>query len=320
MKTKYIIIINISYLFLLVFFLNKNYYFLLIFLFLNLFFKQIRHFYLILFQNIRVFILFYISKNKNCLFNGGKKDKKIIVSLTTYSKRINTVFLTIETLFRQKTKADRIILWLDKDEFTLENLPNTLKKQIKKGLEIDFYHNIKSYKKFIPSLQRYGDDIIITADDDLFYSKKFIKRLYDKYLVNPNKVYYYYGFFYTDKNYHTLNFKKYEKLYKCYKFNYIGTGGGVLIPPNIFRNTDILKEEIFMKLAPTTDDVFFSVMCIINNIQVEKIHNKKNYLSTFGFIFDTQDIGLSKYNNFSVGNGQQLKNLVKYYQLKLNLA
>ena len=44
--------------------------------------------------------------------NQVKRKENIIVSLTSYPKRIGTVWLTIETLLRQSVKPDEIILWL----------------------------------------------------------------------------------------------------------------------------------------------------------------------------------------------------------------
>lgn len=40
-----------------------------------------------------------------------------------------------------------------------------------KELTIDWYHDIKSYKKLIPTLQKYPDSIIVTADDDIIYRR-----------------------------------------------------------------------------------------------------------------------------------------------------
>ena len=46
----------------------------------------------------------------------------IIVSLTTFGKRINNVHLTIESIFRQTIRPEKIILWLAESEFTEETL------------------------------------------------------------------------------------------------------------------------------------------------------------------------------------------------------
>jgi predicted transcriptional regulator len=44
-------------------------------------------------------------------------------------------------------KPNRIILWLSKDEFINQQIPITLQKQKKRGLEIEFCDELFSYKK-----------------------------------------------------------------------------------------------------------------------------------------------------------------------------
>ena len=116
---------------------------------------------------------------------------KIIVSLTSFPKRINTVSITINTILRQSVKPDKIILWLAKEEFPegKSKLPEDLLKLEKFGLTIDWCENLLSYKKLIPTLRLYPNDIIITADDDIYYEEDWIESLYSKYLQNPEYVY-----------------------------------------------------------------------------------------------------------------------------------
>src|SRR5690554_7292875 len=73
-------------------------------------------------------------------------DKEVILSLTTYNKRIFDVALTIESLFQQTIKANRIILWLAEDEFMGRDLPVKLTKLIDRGLEIRYCEDLKSYR------------------------------------------------------------------------------------------------------------------------------------------------------------------------------
>ncbi len=225
--------------------------------------KKARIFILNLYYNLIYFTKHLSSRNKLRLCNKDNRKEKIIVSLTTYSKRIKTVFLAIESIFEQEVKPDKIVLWLNKDEFMVDNLPKTLKKQIKQGLEIDFYNNIKSYKKIVPSLKKYPNDIIITIDDDILYKKDFIKNLYDSYLTNKNAIHCNYLFkFLNEKLLPTANVRDIK-----YSFNYTCTGGGVLFPPHILPN-DIFNEELFTNLAPTHDDIFISVLLYKQNTKI----------------------------------------------------
>ena len=51
----------------------------------------------------------------------------MVVSLTTFPLRIGKVHLTIQSILRQSRPADRILLWLSKEEFPEEaQLPANL--------------------------------------------------------------------------------------------------------------------------------------------------------------------------------------------------
>ena len=69
---------------------------------------------------------------------GNNVSESITISLTTFGPRIETVYLTIESLMQQSLKADRIVLCLAKSEFSEAGLPTALKKQRERGLEILF--------------------------------------------------------------------------------------------------------------------------------------------------------------------------------------
>lgn len=288
-------------------------YIIICYLFLIISIKKVRIFVLRLYYNITYFIKYLFSKYELRLYDKNDREEKIIVSLTTYSKRIKTVFLAIESIFEQEVKPDKIVLWLDKDEFTIDNLPKTLKKQIKQGLEIDFYHNIKSYKKIVPSLKKYPNDIIITIDDDMLYKKDCVKNLYNSYLSNKNAVHCNYSFkFLNEKLSPTASIRDIK-----YLFNYIGTGGGVLFPPHILPN-DIFDEDLFMKLAPIHDDLFISVLLYKQNIEI--INVNKDYLYYVKLmkkiiIINTQSIGLFNENYFKNKTKTQLIDLLDHYKI-----
>ena len=122
--------------------------------------------------------------------NYSPRAEKIIVSLTSYDKRINDVKYAIYSLLNQTFPPDKLILWLDEDSFPQreKNLPRDLLELKNFGLTIDWCENLRSYKKLIPALEKYPDDIIVTADDDIFYRSDWLKILYDAHLENPDCI------------------------------------------------------------------------------------------------------------------------------------
>lgn len=114
-----------------------------------------------------------LNSNSKGVTNDKYGNTEIIVSLTTYGRRLYRVHLTIESLMQQSMKANRIVLWLS-DEFK-DTLPQTLLKQTKRGLDIRYCKDIRSYTKLVPSLREFPEATIITVDDDIIYEYDVLK-------------------------------------------------------------------------------------------------------------------------------------------------
>jgi SAM-dependent methyltransferase len=247
------------------------------------------------------------------------RDEKIIASLTTYGMRINSVELTIKSLLEQEKKADKILLWLAEDEFNLNNIPKNLKNlHENKLIEIKFYKDIKSYKKLIPTLELHKNDIIITFDDDIIYHKSLIKKLYEEHLNYPNTVICARGHkIEFDSKQNIMPYSKWSLVSdKCIEsYDIFPTGaGGVLYPPNCFYK-DILKEELFLSLAPNADDIWFKAMTLKNNRKSKILsQNNKEFANIFT-IEGTQENSLYHTNIFKGLNDKYIKNIFKLYNL-----
>ena len=103
--------------------------------------------------------------------NKVESEPNLIVSLTSYGRRVDKGYYTIISLLRQTYKPDAIILWLDKDNWDDSKLPKSIQDLKKKGLEVKYCIDLRSYKKLIPALLEYPKSIIVTCDDDIYYKK-----------------------------------------------------------------------------------------------------------------------------------------------------
>ena len=197
-------------------------------------------------------------------------DSDVVISLTTYSKRINQVHIVVESLFRQTQQANRIILWLAKEEFSDDTIPLILKKQIDRGLEIKYCEDIKSYKKLLPVLSLTPDSTIITVDDDYIYPLNFVENLLKIHFRYPQSVCYYTGNRISFDSRGTLKpyvkwkeAKELESIPSLLNFSF--GAGGVLYPPHTF-GSEIFNIEYVKKNIPKADDVWFKAMSLLNNI------------------------------------------------------
>ncbi len=268
-------------------------------------------------------IKFEYKKGRNYQFEkviqNGVTDKKrspqVVASLTSFPDRIPYLHKTVSSLLNQTFKPDRLLLWLAKEQFPdgENNLTKELIDLKNYGLEIKWYHDIKPYKKLIPALKEFPKDIIITFDDDIYYDKKTVELLYKSYLKNPEfihchrctKIYY--------KNGEIKAKGGGKKYYKKPSFaNKLVGVGGVLYPPNSLYK-DITDENLFMKLAPTNDDIWFWLMAVMNNTKIKVIENN---IYNPAEIDETMDGPCLTHINDHGDNlfYKQLKNVLNYYQ------
>lgn len=120
-------------------------------------------------------------------------DKRIIVSLTSWNKRICNVSKVVYSMLKQTKKPDSIEVNLSTEEFpNKENdLPEDLVAMFNGGLvQVNWVDkNTGVFKKFIPVLQKYyGEDYyLFTIDDDWYYENKYIETMLTE--LNDNDVY-----------------------------------------------------------------------------------------------------------------------------------
>lgn len=192
------------------------------------------------------------------------KEPQIIISLTSFPAALPYAAQAIRAILRGSLLPDKIILYLDIQKFPGEILPpeiETLKAECP-FFEVRFDPaDIRSYKKLIPALRDFPDDIIVTIDDDINYHRDMLRDLVSVHREQPASIIAHRvrkirpGQPYSKWR----KYKWYDFIFRKYHFSHLAllTGvGGVLYPPHSLDET-MLKPELFTKLAPTTDDIWF---------------------------------------------------------------
>jgi len=245
---------------------------------------------------------------------------KVIVSLTSFPAAIPFATGAIKSILAGKVLPDKIVLYLTFSQFENSEIPTELIELAKRNpiFEIKNYdEDIRSYRKLIPALQDFPDDIIVTIDDDVAYHKNMLQDLLNLHKQIPNVI-----IAHRAKQI-KLNapYRKWKK-YRWYSFltkkiNFsfknIQTGvGGVLYPPNCLK-ADMLDPKIFTKIAPTTDDIWFWAAAVANGTKILPFpfgkHNKPRGLQK------PKELSL-KTVNFKSGadlNRTSLENILEKY-------
>lgn len=262
-----------------------------------------------------------IEKKLSLLTEKGveESEHKVIVSLTSYGDRINDIHLTMFSLLVQTYKPNKILLWLTADEFPNKelNLPDSLLSLKTFGLEIKWCNDYKSYNKLIPALLEFPEYAIVTADDDIFYAKDWLKKLFDSYIEFPQYIHTHKA----SKVSHSENsfFNRYTDWQGAlsesvsYK-NFLKGVSGVLYPPRSLY-VDATRSDIFLSLSPYADDVWFWAMAVLNKSKVKVI---KGSISSHRYINVFRELGglsktLHEINVQGGRNDSQLTNILLYY-------
>lgn len=258
-----------------------------------------------------------LSKNDTVYMEPDRP--RIIVSMTSFPARINLVHIPLLEILSQSVRPDKVLLWLAEPQFpNKENdLPDTLLELQDKGLTICWAkEDIKAHKKYFYTMQNYPNDIVITVDDDLHYSRFLIERLLDSYKRHPHCVS-------ASRVHLMLGAKKSNtysiKPYKEWKHEYEKwvdqpsmqlfptCGAGTLFPPYSLRKETFDIEKI-KRDCLDADDVWLKINMVISNTPVVLCDIRQR----LRYVENSQGVALWKTNVIEGGNDVQLNTMIDH--------
>lgn len=246
----------------------------------------------------------------------------IIVSLTSYGRRVssNVVYYTLVSLLRQNVQPSKIILWLAENEWTDDFIPTKLWRLKEKGVEIRYCKDIKSYKKLIPTLQLFPNNTIITVDDDVIYSKDTISALVKEHQKYPRDIICLHAAKIIIEDGIPCHYKKWPDLCsdECGELVFPIGEGGVLYPSGCFTD-DILRQELFTRLCPIADDIWFWTCGLLNGTQKRFVTKSGNNMSLDSLYQQFhKGAALTHSNRFENINDMQFKCVFSHYNKRIN--
>lgn len=249
-------------------------------------------------------------------------SNKLIVSLTSYPPRFKTLHLCLKSLFRQSQKPDKIILNLSSD-IALENIPKKILRLQKYGLEI--YReckDIKPHKKYLYTMTRFPNAVVVTADDDVLYPYHWLKSLYKSYLEHPNCI--------SARRVHKIQRNLNGEatpyaswIHECTSVtepsaDLLAVGvGGVLYPPHLFNlNADYFNMELIKKYCLNADDIWLKFIELKEKVSVRFVPNKLPH--PYKILGDSlKTSALCNENQKLNKNDLFIQNCESFFQLKL---
>lgn len=243
-----------------------------------------------------------------------KISDKLIVSFTSWNKRIQYCKHTIDLMMNQTVLPDKIILNLSEEEFPNKkyDLPIELVNEEIDNDKFEIYwvkENTTVWKKIIPTMDRFPNDLVFSIDDDIEYPSNYIEEMYRTYCEN-NKFYPVVGYeFMIDNNLchsgpFTLTSKKFygDLLNKIYN--------DLILPtlPDKKWQSDI----VYYKVLNTLGYKYIKCNKINgNSLYSDSDLNKENRYSIWNTLFKD-----SRKENIKLID-EYLKNQIKYTDEKL---
>ena len=118
-------------------------------------------------------------------------NERTIVSLTSYEPRFQNLPTVLDTILTQTVKPDLIVLNLAHEAVVPDDVQTYIDGN---GIVVSRVNDTKVYKKLLPTLKRYPNDIVISIDDDWLYPKGMIADFldihakYPKHPISGNKL------------------------------------------------------------------------------------------------------------------------------------
>lgn len=233
---------------------------------------------------------------------------KITASLTTFPARIEQVRYAILSIILQTVQPQKIVLWLAREQFPNEEIPDNLKDLCKYGLEVRFCEDLRSHKKYYYALQEQKDDeIVITFDDDIIYHPHSIERLLQQHKNNPGCI--------VCSQVHVMTFDEngnikpynqwggYATQMQNPNKNFMPlTGSGCLYPYSIMPQVTFQKDKI-MQCALSADDLWIGYIARISEVPICVTDRPANI---FSVVKSSQTQHLGQINCIGDGNDRTI--------------
>lgn len=227
-----------------------------------------------------------------------------VVSLTSFGKRIDSVYLAIESIARGSTLPSELILWLD-DETRYNSLPSTLERLARRGLTIKLSKNYGPHTKYYPyiSSQHEFSLPLVTADDDIIYPRDWLHNLTGAFERNPGVVSCYRA--------RVIEFRAgrmgpYREWALCHStlpsFRNLLLGvSGVIYPP-AFIVALKTAGSAFEQCCPKADDLWLHANALRAGFKVQQVGSEPVH---FPFVPGSQESALH-FSNIVSGNDSQV--------------
>ncbi len=266
--------------------------------------------------SIKSRISYFEKKKKDNQIYAGMGEK-VVVSLTSFPARMETLDICIQSLLNQTVKPHKVLLWLSKEQFPEGNkdLPEKLLRLKQNDIfEIHWVAgDLMPHKKYFYAAQKYQQYHIITVDDDVEYDPDMIMALLIGHSKYPHAICCHRAnmiMFDENRQFRPYRYWQLENttLLDTPTYRLLPTGiGGVLYPAGFFSK-DLLNKEAIKDVCLRADDLWLKLFAVKKGYPAVLVSGYKIPENMEG----TQREALFK-KNVSGQNNQVLEDILHYF-------
>lgn len=223
----------------------------------------------IFYRGMHEILWFFVKRRRST----EPTQKGVIITLTSYKIRTKFLIKTLQSLIMQDVGYDLIVVWLAQQDY--EEMLSHLEPYGKFKVEVRLApRDLKSYKKIIFSAGLWKDSLLVTADDDILYRRSWLKELLSEYKPGEKVVLGHrgslVGILPNGEIADYMDWKKVQKSEFPRSDLFLTSGGGNLYPPGCFSPM-FFREDIFMEICPTADDLWQYSQLLLNGYKFKVV-------------------------------------------------
>jgi hypothetical protein len=235
-----------------------------------------------------------------------------------------TIAACIKSLKRQNRAADKILLWLSKDQFPegSHGLPPQLLALVDQQFQIRWVDgDLGPHKKYFYAMREYPNALVITVDDDVRYEQALVGTLVAGHVESPRSVVAGRSNlvrFRPDGNLRTYDQWGYDQqhLREVESYALLATGiGGVLYPPGAVP-AEAFDVDAIVATCLFADDLWLKAMTTANGYPVWAPRRKFEYQLVSG----SQGAALWRANSFHRGNDNAMRSILEFIGAKYGVS
>lgn len=212
------------------------------------------------------------------------RSNDIVVSIASYGPRLRIVHRTVHSIGRGSILPSRLMLWIDEGD---EVPPRRAKRLEKRGLEVRYSKKeLGPHKKYFPFTQEYPEfsGLLITADDDVLYPKKWIAGFIAKQRQSGgNSIVAYRSYSIPRFDFHPPPYHTWQLRVEPDSRRAFFTGVSGVAYPARFLDEVRAAGSAFMSTCPRADDVWLNAIAIRGAFAVHQTAGtSRQFLSSLG--------------------------------------